>query len=483
MFAPNVYIERRKRLRTDVQAGVILFLGNEESPMNYTDNQYPFRQDSSFLYFFGLDCPGLAAVIDIDQGAECVFGDDLTVDDIIWTGPQPTLKEKCRKTGISETAGLDKLPDVLKKAVKQGREIHFLPQYRPENVLKIQQLLGIPPSAIAGPCRGRPAPWGQARESRARCPRHVSEPLIKAVVSQRSIKSEREIEQIEAALDISYEMQTLAMKMSKPGIYERQVASAMEAVVLSHGSALSFPTIFSIHGETLHNHHHGNKMQAGDMAVNDSGAESPLHYASDITRTVPIGGKFSQRQKEIYAIVLNAQERAIEAVKPGVEFREIHLLACRALASGLKDLGLMKGDIEKAVQAGAHTLFFQCGLGHMLGLDVHDMEGLGEEYVGYTDTIKRNPEFGFKSLRLAKTLEPGFVITVEPGIYFIPELIDRWKAKQKNSQYVNYELVEAYRDFGGIRIEDDVLVTETGHRVLGKKIPKTINEVEDMSSC
>ncbi|HUT46871.1 MAG TPA: aminopeptidase P family protein [Sedimentisphaerales bacterium] len=462
MFSADVYIERRKRLRTDVQAGVILFLGNEESPMNYTDNQYPFRQDSSFLYFFGLDCPGLAAVIDIDQGTEYMFGDDLTVNDIIWMGPQPALKEKCRETGISETAGLDKLPDVLKKAAKQDREIHFLPQYRPENVLKIQQLLGIPPSAIAG---------------------RVSELLIKAVVAQRSIKSEQEIEQIEAALDISYEMQTLAMRMSKPGIYERQVASAMEAVVLSCGSALSFPTIFSIHGETLHNHYHGNKMQAGDMAVNDSGAESALHYASDITRTVPISGKFSQKQKEIYAIILNAHERAIEAVRPGVEFREIHLLACTALASGLKDLGLMKGDIEQAVLAGAHTLFFQCGLGHMLGLDVHDMEGLGEEYVGYTDSIKRNPEFGFKSLRLAKALEPGFVITVEPGIYFIPELIDRWKAAQKNSQYINYELLETYRDFGGIRIEDDVLVTKTGHRVLGRTIAKTIDEVEDISSC
>lgn len=461
MFSVDVYIERRKRLRTDVQAGVILFLGNEESPMNYTDNQYPFRQDSSFLYFFGLDCPGLAAVIDVDQGTECMFGDDLTVDDIVWTGPQPTLKEKCRNTGITETAGLDKLPEVINKAAKQGRKIHFLPQYRPENVLKIQQLLGIHPSAV---------------------PPQVSEPLVKAVVAQRSVKSEQEIEQIEAALDISYEMQTLAMKMSKPGVYERQVASAMEAVVLSHGSALSFPTIFSIHGETLHNHHYGNKMQAGDMAVNDSGAESALHYASDITRTVPVGGKFSQRQKEIYTIVLNAQERAIEAVKPGVEFREIHLLACRVLTSGLKDLGLMKGDIEQAVQAGAHTLFFQCGLGHMLGLDVHDMEGLGEEFVGYTDTIKRNPEFGFKSLRLAKALVPGFVITVEPGIYFIPELMDRWKAGQKNSQYINYELLETYHDFGGIRIEDDVFVTQIGHRVLGKKVPKTISEVEDISS-
>ena len=462
MFPADVYIERRKRLRTDVRAGVILLLGNEESPMNYTDNQYPFRQDSSFLYFFGLDCPGLAAVIDVEKATECMFGDDLTVNDIIWMGPQPALKEKCRENGISETAGLDKLPDVLNKAVQQGREIHFLPQYRPENILKIQHLLGIQPSAIAG---------------------HISEPLIRAVVAQRSIKSEQEIAQIEAALDISYEMQTLAMKMSKPGIYERQVTSAMEAVVLSCGSALSFPTIFSIHGETLHNHYHGNKMQAGDMAVNDSGAESPLHYASDITRTVPVSGKFSQKQKEIYAIILNAHERSIEAVKPGVEFRDIHLLGCMALASGLKDLGLMKGDIEQAVQAGAHTLFFQCGLGHMLGLDVHDMEGLGEDYVGYTDTIKRNPEFGFISLRLGKALEPDFVITVEPGIYFIPELIDRWKATQKNSQYINYELLETYRDFGGIRIEDDILVTQTGHRILGREIPKTIDEVEDMSSC
>jgi len=462
MFSADVYIERRNRLRAGVGVGLILFLGNEESPMNYTDNQYPFRQDSSFLYFFGLDCPGLAAVIDVDQGTECMFGDDLTVEDIIWAGPQPALKEKCSKVGISETAGLDKLPDTLNKAVQQGRKIHFLPQYRPENVLKIQQLLAIHPSAI---------------------PTLVSEQLIRAVVAQRSIKSEQEIAQIEEALDISYEMQTLAMKMSKPGVYEIQVASAMEAVVLSRGSAISFPTIFSVHGETLHNHYHGNKMQAGDMAVNDSGAESPLHYASDITRTVPVGGKFSRKQKEIYAIVLDSQEKAIEAVKPGVEFRNIHLLACRELASGLKDLGLMKGDIEQAVLAGAHSLFFQCGLGHMMGLDVHDMEGLGEEYVGYTDTIKRNPEFGFKSLRLAKALEPGFVITVEPGIYFIPELIDRWKAAQKNSQYINYELLETYRDFGGIRIEDDVLVTQTGCRELGRKIPKTIDDVEDISSC
>ena len=461
MFAPSVYIERRKRLRSDVGSGLILFLGNELSPMNYPDNQYPFRQDSSFLYFFGLDCPGLAAVIDADQGVECILGDDLTVDDIIWTGPQPPLQEKCEKAGISETASLDQLQVVLDRAVAQERQIHFLPQYRPENILKIQQLLAIHPAVIQD---------------------NVSELLVKAVVVQRSFKSDDEIAEIEAALDMSYEMQTTAMRMSNPGVYEREVAAAMEQIVLSHGGRLSFPTIFSIHGETLHNHYHGNVMSAGDIAVNDSGAETPLGYASDITRTVPVGGKFSQRQKEIYAIVLEAQTRAIEAAKPGVEFRNVHRLASEVLVSGLKDLGLVKGDVAEAVEAGVHALFFQCGLGHMMGLDVHDMEGLGEDYVGYTDAIKRNPEFGWRSLRLGKALEPGFVITVEPGLYFIGELIDRWKAERKNAQFVNYDAVEKYRDFGGIRIEDDVLVTEDGPRMLGRPIPRTIEDVEDMSS-
>jgi Xaa-Pro aminopeptidase len=429
--------------------------------MNYPDNQYPFRQDSCFLYFIGLDYPGLAAVIDVDEDKECVFGEDLTVDDIIWMGPQPSLKEKSQKIGISETAPLNRLQEILKKAVEQNRRVHFLPQYRTENTLKIERLLGIHPTAIKD---------------------EVSETLIKAVAAQRSIKTEGEIAEIEAALDISYEMQTLAMKLSKPGIYEREIVGAMEGLVLSRGSCLSFPTIFSVHGETLHNHYYGNQMKEGDIAVNDSGAESFLHYASDITRTIPVSGKFSQRQKEIYTIVLDAQEKAIEAVRPGVEFRNVHKLAYKTLGSGLKDLGLMKGDIEEAVDAGAVTLFFQCGLGHMMGLDTHDMEDIGEDYVGYTDTIKRNPEFGWRSLRLGKELEAGFVITVEPGLYFIPELIDRWKAENKCSDFIDYDMVEKYRDFGGIRVEDDVLVTENGHKVLGKKIPKTINEVEAMSS-
>jgi Xaa-Pro aminopeptidase len=420
MFSEKVYIERRKRLREQTGSGIILLLGNEESPMNYPDNQYPFRQDSCFLYFFGLDYPGLAAVIDVDEDKECVFGDDLTVDDIIWMGPQPSLKEKCQKAGISETATLDRLQGALKNAVEEGRRVHFLPQYRAENTLKIERLLGIHPTAIKD---------------------GVSDALIKAVVAQRSIKTEDEIAEIEAALGICYEMQTLAMKMSKPGMYEREIVGAMEGLVLSRGSRLSFPTIFSVHGETLHNHYYGNQMKEGDIAVNDSGAESLLHYASDITRTVPVSGKFSQRQKEIYTVVLNAQEKAIEAVRPDVEFRNVHKLAYKILGSGLKNLGLMKGNVEEAVDAGAVTMFFQCGLGHMMGLDTHDMEDLGEDYVGYTDTIKRNPEFGWRSLRLGKELEAGFVITVEPGLYFIPELIDRWKAEKKCSDFIDYGTV------------------------------------------
>ncbi len=448
-------------MRSDVGSGLILLMGNDESPMNYPDNPYHFRQDSSFLYFFGLDCPGLAGVIDIDEQTECVFGDDITVNEIIWMGPQPPLKKKCVEIGVAGSAPSDKLGAILRIALEKGRTIHILPQYRGDTVLKIAGLLGIQPAKIGD---------------------FVSEQLIKAIVAQRSIKSDEEIREIEFALDIAYEMQTSAMKMAKPGVYERELAGAMEGIALSRGGHLSFPMIFSVHGETLHNHYHGNLMKAGNIAVNDSGAETAMGYASDITRTIPISGKFTQRQREIYEIVFDAQKQSIEAVAPGVEFRSVHRLAGRILVSGLKDLGLVKGDIDEAVDAGVHTLFFQCGLGHMMGLDVHDMEGLGEDYVGYTDTIKRNPAFGWRSLRLGKALEPGYVITVEPGIYFIPELIDRWKAENKCASFINYDAVEKYKDFGGIRIEDDILVTESGHRELGKPIPRTIEEVEQASS-
>jgi len=461
MFKPEVYIERRKRLQADVQSGLILFLGNEESPINYPDNPYPFRQDSSFLYFFGLDSPNLATVIDIDEGKECIFGDDLTVDEIIWMGPKPTIQEKCEQVGVRQSQPLEKLVETLKEAVLNKREIHFLPQYRADNIVKIQKLLGIGQDGIQ---------------------QHVSVKLIKAIVAQRSIKSEGEIYQIESALEIAYQMQTTAMKMTRPGIYEREVAAAMESIAKSMGGRLSFPTIFTIHGETLHNHYYGNMMNEGDLVINDSGAENVMHYASDITRTIPIGGRFDSRQSDIYSIVLSAQESAIRAIKPGIEFRDIHRLACETLASGLKDIGLMNGDTKEAVNAGAHALFFQCGLGHMMGLDVHDMEALGEDYVGYTDSIKRSEQFGLRSLRLGKELEAGFIITVEPGLYFIPELIDCWKAENLHESFINYDRVESYRNFGGVRLEDDVLVTENGSRVLGKPIPKTIEEVEALTS-
>lgn len=462
MFPADTYIQRRERLRTQIDSGLVLFFGNALSAMNYVDNTYPFRQDSSFLYFFGLDEPDLAAVIDVDDGTVCVFGDDLTVEEIVWTGPQPPLQDKCARCGVPKTAPSRELGSVLSKALEQKRPVHFLPQYRPENILKIRSLLGIEPEAVAS---------------------RVSEPLIRAVVQQRSFKSSQEIEQIEAALDVAYRMQTAAMQMARPGVVEREVAGAMEAIALSSGGRLSFPTIFSVHGETLHNPYHDNVMQDGDIAVNDSGAESPLHYASDITRTIPIGGTFSPRQRDVYSIVFEAQEKAIAAIRPGVEFREIHRLACEVLMAGLKQLGLVKGDPAEAVQAGAHTLFFQCGLGHMMGLDVHDMEGLGEDFVGYTDTIKRNPEFGWRSLRLAKSLEPGFVVTVEPGIYFIDALIDRWQTERKHEAFVDYAQLETYRDFGGVRLEDDVLVTADGFRVLGKPIPKMIEDVEALASA
>ena len=457
MFTKDTYVHRRKRLKQKLQSGVVLIVGNDESAMNYPDNPYEFRQDSSFLYFFGLDGPGLVGVIDIDGGKEIIFGDDITIEDIIWMGPQPKLADRAQAVGITETTGLGQLGEMLGEAAQADRRVHFLPQYRGDNIVKLHRLLSIPAAEIND---------------------NVSVELIRAVVEQRSVKSGEEVEELENALEICHAMQTAAMKACKPGLVERQVAGLMAGLVAGRGSNLSFPTIFTTHGETLHNHYHGNVMQAGDIIINDSGAESALHYAGDITRTIPVSGKFTDRQKDVYMIVFNAQTAAMNAMLPGVPFKEIHLFAGEILASGLKDLGLMKGDVKQAVAAGAHALFFQCGLGHMIGLDVHDMEGLGEDYVGYTDTIKRNPQFGLRSLRLGRQLQVGFAVTVEPGLYFIPQLIDLWKAENKLDQFIDYSEVEKFRDFGGVRLEDDVLVTADGCRVLGKAIPRSIEEVE-----
>lgn len=460
MFAPKIYVRRREVLKQSVGSGILLFLGNEESSMNYGANVYRFRQDSTFLYYWGLDYASLAALIDIDNRKEMIFGNDPTVDEIVWTGPQILIKDKAAKAGVTETLPVGKLGEVLNVAIKQGRKIHFVRQYRPENILRIQELLGIPAQ--------------QVNES-------ASVDLTRAVVAQRSVKSLEEIKEIEHAVDLTREMQLLAMRMIKPGLVEREIAGAMEGLALSKGGSLSFPVIFSIHGETLHNPYHENKMKSGNIVVNDCGAESALHYAGDLTRTLPVSGKFTQKQKEIYQIVLDAQKKAIAMVAPGIPYKDVHRTSCMALASGLKDLGLMKGNIDEAVEAGAHAMFFQCGTGHMMGLDVHDMENLGEEFVGYDDRTQRSMQFGLCYLRLAKPLQPGFVVTVEPGIYFIPALFDSWKAEKKFDQFLNYSVIAKYMDFGGVRIEDDLLVLPKGNRILGKKLAKSISEIE--SAC
>jgi Xaa-Pro aminopeptidase len=457
MFKKEVYIDRRNRLKKEMSTGIALFPGNVEAAFNYPANTYHFRQDSHFLYFFGIDLPGFAAVIDFDNDQEYIFGNDFDIDDIIWMGPQPKVAELAEKVGITNTSPMNELQNLIGKALKDSRHIHFLPPYRGETDIQMAQLLNTSVFDIR---------------------KKASVQLIKAIVKLKEIKDEYEIAEIEKAVDIAYEMHTTAMKMAKPGVIEQKIAGTIEGISLALGGPASFPIILSMNVQTLHNHYHGNVLEEGRMMVTDAGAETQLHYASDITRTVPVGGKFSKRQADIYQVVLDANMNSIEAIKPGIKYRDVHFLAAKTIVEGLKNIGLMKGDTEAAVEAGAHTLFLPHGLGHMMGMDVHDMEGLGENYVGYDDQTIRSKEFGTAYLRLGKELKPGFVLTVEPGIYFIPELIDQFKAEGKFTDFINYDIVETYKDFGGVRIEDDVLVTETGYRVLGKPIPKTIEEVE-----
>ncbi|MBI9070553.1 MAG: aminopeptidase P family protein [Melioribacteraceae bacterium] len=458
MFSEKTYSERRRQLKQLVKSGVIIFPGNKEVSFNYPANEYKFRQESSFLYYFGIDKSGLNAVIDIDEGREIIFGDDFSLDDMVWMGDLPKLADQAKLVGIKEVQSENALAEFVLSAVNSKRKVHYLPQYRHDSINLLESLLGINHTAIN---------------------KYASNNLIKAVVAQRSIKSDEEVAEIENAIEISYVMNTYAMMATKPGIYEREISGVVEGIALSMGEGISFPIIYSVHGETLHNHYHGNLMQDGDIAVLDSGAESLLHYASDITRTIPVNGKFSEKQKAIYNSVLNASNTALSEIKPGVLFKDVHLKAVRTLAEGLKDLGIMKGDIDEAVKEGAHALFMPHGLGHMMGLDVHDMEGLGENFVGYNTEIKRSEQFGLAYLRLGRKLEPGFVLTVEPGCYFIPKLIEKWKSESKHIDFINYKELENYLDFGGVRIEDDVYVDFNGCRVLGKPIPKTVEDVEN----
>ena len=461
MLSAETYTQRRLQLKEAMGSGLILFLGHDESPMNYLDNPYPFRQDTSFLYYFGIDSPGLAGLIDVDGDAVSLFGDDATLDEIVWTGPQPTLAEQGARVGVAECHPLSKLEKIVGEGTDSGRIVHFLPPSRAEIILKTEKLLRIPSSDVA------------------QC---ASKELIRAVVEQRVVKSDEEIAEIEKALSIAADMHTLAMRMSRPGMKEQEIVGAIDGLVSSQGSALAFPIIFSKHGEVLHNHKHVNTLEEGDLVILDAGANSLTHYASDITRTFPIGLPFDDRQQQIYETVLEAQMDAIEAVAPETRFEDIHLLACRRLTEGLQKMGLMKGDVEASVEAGAHALFFPHGLGHMMGLDVHDMEGLSEDLVGYGDEAERNPQFGRRSLRLARALKPGFVVTIEPGLYFIPDLIDQWCEAGQHSDFIAYENLDAWKDFGGVRIEDDVLVTEDGYRVLGEPIPKAIEDVEMLTT-
>lgn len=458
MFDQKTYISRREKLRNSIGNGLVLILGNVDVPMNYRSNTYRFRQDSNFSYFFGLDQQGLAGVIDIESGEEMIFGDDAGLDDIIWTGPQPLLSDRAEAVGVKTTFAFSKLSGFLKDAQNKGRSVHFPPPYRAENKILLQDLLGISPAK---------------QQSGA------SVELIKAIVKLRSVKEPQEIIEIEKAMETAWLMHTTAMKMAKPGVYEHEIAGVVEGIAISANGMLSFPLILSVHGETLHNHSHNNKLEKGQLLLMDGGAETAMHYATDHTRTMPVGGSFSQKQKEVYEIVLNAQLKAIEAIKPGVSFKSIHMLAARIIANGLKDLGLMKGNVEEAVEKGAHALFMPHGLGHMMGLDVHDMEDLGEDYVGYDDEIKRSDIFGTAFLRLGRRLQPGFVLTVEPGIYFIPELFRKWQQEKKFTEFINYQKVQDYLGFGGIRIEDDVLVTNDAFKVLGKPIPKSIADIEN----
>lgn len=461
MFKPETYQQRRKKLKSLVKKGLCLFPGNVDSPMNYKANAYPFRQDSTFLYFFGLDSPGLAAVVDIDEGQDIIFGDDVTLEDIIWVGPQPKMKDRAAAVGVRQVKPYSDLQDYLQKARSQGRMIHFLPPYRAETSLQLAGWLGLSPDEIKA---------GASLE------------LIRAVVALRSVKSPEEIKEIEKALCVTREMYLAAIPRVKPGAREQEVLAFMDMVLRANGLTFAFPPIITINGQIFHKTSYGDVLKKGRMMVMDAGAESARHYACDITRSVPVGGKFNQRQRDIYSIVLRGQEEAIKAIGPGVKYRQVHLRAARVMAEALKDLGLMKGNLDEAVDRGAHALFFPHGLGHMLGLDVHDMENLGENHVGYDQTVKRSEQFGLGYLRLARTLEPGFVLTVEPGIYFIPALVATWKKEKKHLEFINYAAVEKYLDFGGIRIEDDVLVTEDGCRVLGPRIPKKIKDIESQFS-
>lgn len=457
MFSIDTYISRRTQLAASVEKGIILLMGNDESPMNYADNTYHYRQDSSFLYFTGISHPGVALVIDAETNEVTLFGDDYTIDDIVWMGVQPTIASRAAKSGINNTSPAASLKNVLQSALSKGRSVHYLPPYRAANREKLSALLYTSVHEISD---------GASLE------------LVKAVVNQRNYKSDEEIVEIEKAVNTTVEMHQAAMRMARPGMTEAQIAAEVTRIAQAAGGQLSFPVIATINGQTLHNHYHGNTLEQGKLFLLDCGAETAMGYAGDMSSTFPVGKTFTEEQKTFYNIALAAHNKAISMLRPGIAFREIHLEACRTIAQGMKDEGFLKGNVDDMVNQGVHAMFFPCGLGHMMGLDVHDMEDLGEVWVGY-DGEPKSTMFGLKSLRLGRKLEPGFVLTIEPGIYFIPDLMKKWHNENRFKEFINYDKLFRYKDFGGMRNEEDFLITEDGARLLGKPLAKSVNEVEE----
>ncbi len=454
MFSKDTYMKRRAELMAKVGSGVLLFIGNDEQGLNYEDNTFRYRQDSTFLYYFGLSFAGLSAIIDIDEDRTIIFGDELTIDSIVWMGTQPTLHEKAEAVGVADTRPAAEIASYIAKVAEQGRTLHYLPPYRAEHKLKLLDWTGVLPARQEG-----------------------SIPFIKAVASQRNIKSPEEIAEIDKACDVTADMHITAMKVLRPGMYEYEVVAEMNRVAEMNNCELSFATIATVNGQTLHNHYHGNLVGPEDLFLIDAGAELPSGYCGDMSSTIPAGKKFTPRQRDIYLIQNAMHLAAVKALHPGIPYMDVYELSARVMVDGLKQLGLMKGDTDAAVREGAHALFYPHGLGHLMGLDVHDMENLGEVWVGYGGKPK-STQFGRKSQRLAVPLQPGFTLTVEPGIYFIPELIDLWHSQGRFTDFINYDKVQQYRDFGGIRNEENYLITDNGARRLGKKIPLTPEEVE-----
>lgn len=459
LFSKETYVERRRKLRELVGSGLIVLFGNNDSPNNYPSNVYKFRQDSAFLYFFGQHRDGLVGVIDADSGNEILIGNDIDIEDIVWYGSVTSVAEMAEESGVGASAPMAELAEIVGKAKETGRKIHYLPPYRHDTMIQIMDLLGIHPS--------------EQREK-------ASLDLIHAVVKLRSIKSEEEIEELERASVIGYKMHTTAMRLARPGVTEQYIGGVLDGIANSYGAQVSFPSIVSMHGEILHGYPSPRALEAGRLLLVDAGAETNENYCSDHTRTTPISGHFTQKQKDIYDIVADCHDLALTHARPGVRWWDVHMAVCALMTDRLKALGLMKGNTEDAVRAGAHALFLPHGLGHMMGMDVHDMEGLGQVYVGFDEETRPSTQFGTNALRFGRRLEAGHVVTDEPGIYFIPALIDDWRKNGTNAEYLCFDKIDEYRDFGGIRIEDDVLITPDGCRFLGKdRIPYHTKNVED----